>query len=545
MDFGIAKLASAETQLTHTGMAMGTAGYLPPEQIRGEKVDLRADIFSYGVLAYELMAGVRPFRGDNMSAVLFQIIGQDPEPLSKLWPECPANLERIIHKCLCKSPADRYSSLTPLLAELKPDARRSPSAVERPGRRAPRRPNSRRRWWPAVQTAAQVESLRTLERRLREIVEKGDLTAAELELTLARKKHGESQSFSLIFDPLVKRMDEIRRSWEEQRQAHREARRPPRARAEPEGRWRARRGPRGGTGCPRGRSRRATKLAPSTGARPRPSRRCGSRATEEGHRSRGPEGRPAPRMQARSPKPRRCSSMHSAASGPHPSFSEAQRTVEAAKRRHAEGVASALLREAESHERAGRLSEAPGRPAAGAAGVPRPRRGPARPRSANGSPPKANGRGAAAEGPGARQWAPSTSAIASGDLKERRDRTQASREGVRHRAVPRAPSIAEGRSTSSRPSLPGKGSKHRRPQVRRGYSGHPLPPRQTSALPLALVAGGGALVLLLAVGGFGLYWMNRSPVEPTPFPTPSASTSTGPSTPASPTSLPPDASAPI
>jgi serine/threonine-protein kinase len=120
MDFGIAKLASAETQLTHTGMAMGTAGYLPPEQIRGEKVDLRADIFSYGVLAYELMAGRRPFQADNMSAVLFQIIGQEPPPLSSVWPACPPALENLIKKCLAKNPAERFASFTPLLAALRP-----------------------------------------------------------------------------------------------------------------------------------------------------------------------------------------------------------------------------------------------------------------------------------------------------------------------------------------------------------------------------------------------------------------------------------------
>jgi len=213
MDFGIAKLAGAGTQLTRTGMAMGTPGYLPPEQIRGEKVDQRADIFSYGVLAYELLGGIKPFRGDSMSAVIFQIIGQDPEPLSRHWPECPPPLETLVMRCLAKEPAKRFPSLSPVIAELKAVLDHVGETSAAPAR-GPARP-------PApVQdpTAVDLQALRELERRLREAVERGDITAAELELTLARKKHGETQAFSQIFDPLERRIEEIRREWAAQRQ---------------------------------------------------------------------------------------------------------------------------------------------------------------------------------------------------------------------------------------------------------------------------------------------------------------------------------------
>ncbi len=214
MDFGIAKLASAETQLTQTGMAMGTAGYLPPEQIRGEKVDLRADIFSYGVMSYELLAGQRPFVADNMSAVLFQIIGQEPPPLPSVWPRCPPALERLVKKCLAKNPAERYSSFTPLLADLRPirEAVRGHAAPVLPVPDLPTQVISN------AQTAVELETLRSLEKRLRDSVEKGDLTAAELELTLARKRHHDSASFSQVMDPLMARIAEIRKAWEEERQ---------------------------------------------------------------------------------------------------------------------------------------------------------------------------------------------------------------------------------------------------------------------------------------------------------------------------------------
>ncbi len=214
MDFGIAKLASAETQLTHTGMAMGTAGYLPPEQIRGEKVDLRADIFSYGVMSYELLAGQRPFVADNMSAVLFQIIGQEPAPLSSLWPQCPPALERLVRKSLAKNPSERYASFTPLLADLRPlrEQVRGHAAPVAPA------PEMATQVILSAQTAVELETLRGLEKRLREAVEKGDLTAAELELTLAKKRHGDSATFSQVMDPLMARIAEIRKAWEEDRQ---------------------------------------------------------------------------------------------------------------------------------------------------------------------------------------------------------------------------------------------------------------------------------------------------------------------------------------
>ncbi|NJL29133.1 MAG: serine/threonine protein kinase, partial [Thermoanaerobaculia bacterium] len=105
MDFGIAKLASAETQLTQKGVTMGTASYLPPEQVRGGDLDHRADIFSLGVLAYELLTYERPFGGNTLSALVYQILYKVPTPMSGVWQECPEELSDVVARCLEKNPS--------------------------------------------------------------------------------------------------------------------------------------------------------------------------------------------------------------------------------------------------------------------------------------------------------------------------------------------------------------------------------------------------------------------------------------------------------
>ena len=118
MDFGIAKLASAETQLTQKGVTMGTASYLPPEQVRGAELDRRADIFSFGVLAYELLTYERPFKGNTLSALIYQILYKVPAPMSDVWHQCPAPLSDLIAKCLEKKPERRHGSFAELIPEL-------------------------------------------------------------------------------------------------------------------------------------------------------------------------------------------------------------------------------------------------------------------------------------------------------------------------------------------------------------------------------------------------------------------------------------------
>lgn len=119
MDFGIAKLAGAQTQLTREGVTLGTASYLPPEQVRAEPLDHRADIFSFGVLAYELMAYERPFRGNTLSALVYQILYKVPVPLGTVWQACPSVLSDLVARCMAKKPEDRWGDFGELLVEME------------------------------------------------------------------------------------------------------------------------------------------------------------------------------------------------------------------------------------------------------------------------------------------------------------------------------------------------------------------------------------------------------------------------------------------
>ena len=118
MDFGIAKMQATNQSLTQTGETLGTASYLSPEQIRGEPLDQRADIFSLGVLAYELITGKRAFDGDNPSTVLYQVLGSEPRPIDELARTCPPEMKRIVERCMKKSPDERYADCGELLSDL-------------------------------------------------------------------------------------------------------------------------------------------------------------------------------------------------------------------------------------------------------------------------------------------------------------------------------------------------------------------------------------------------------------------------------------------
>ncbi len=119
LDFGIAKLAHYASDLTQKGMAVGTAAYLAPEQIRGEKASPATDIFAFGVLAYELLTSVRPFGRETISETFFQTLNHEPAPLTAHWADCPTELVAIVSRCLAKDPAERFGSCAELLAELE------------------------------------------------------------------------------------------------------------------------------------------------------------------------------------------------------------------------------------------------------------------------------------------------------------------------------------------------------------------------------------------------------------------------------------------
>jgi serine/threonine-protein kinase len=119
MDFGIAKSMISESTLTQTGITLGTASYLAPEQIRGEAVDARTDIFSLGVLAYELLTYARPFTGDHISTVLYKIMNEIPPSPADVDPSLPPDLVRLVERTLQKDRANRFSSCAEMQESLK------------------------------------------------------------------------------------------------------------------------------------------------------------------------------------------------------------------------------------------------------------------------------------------------------------------------------------------------------------------------------------------------------------------------------------------
>ncbi|HEV8240927.1 MAG TPA: serine/threonine-protein kinase [Thermoanaerobaculia bacterium] len=118
MDFGIAKLTNQDTGLTQTGMTLGTAAYLAPEQIRGETIGPATDMFSWGVTAWELLSYSRPFSGQHISTVLYQILNEPQPPLRDAAPGVPAEVVAVVDRCLEKKPERRYPTCTELLRDL-------------------------------------------------------------------------------------------------------------------------------------------------------------------------------------------------------------------------------------------------------------------------------------------------------------------------------------------------------------------------------------------------------------------------------------------
>jgi len=118
IDFGLAKLQDG-TKITATGMMMGTIAYMSPEQARGEEPDQRSDIFSLGVVLYEMIACQRPFMSEFVEAVLYQIINIEPEPLARYKRDVSAGMQCIIDKALDKDRETRYQNADSLLADLK------------------------------------------------------------------------------------------------------------------------------------------------------------------------------------------------------------------------------------------------------------------------------------------------------------------------------------------------------------------------------------------------------------------------------------------
>jgi serine/threonine protein kinase len=133
LDFGLAKLAEpniisqndatrtvrAATPISEDGKIVGTAAYMSPEQAEGMKLDARSDIFSFGALLYEMITGHRAFHGDSTASTLASVLRHEPAPPSKLAPEIPRELERIIPRCMRKDPSRRFHSMQDVKVELE------------------------------------------------------------------------------------------------------------------------------------------------------------------------------------------------------------------------------------------------------------------------------------------------------------------------------------------------------------------------------------------------------------------------------------------
>jgi len=129
MDFGLAKVVNSEevvesearTQslLTTPGTIIGTLPYMSPEQVRGERIDERSDIFSFGVVLYEMLTGRQPFAAASSVATISSILTREPEAIQQYMPECPVALEHLVRKCLVKEKEQRYQTMLEVATDLQ------------------------------------------------------------------------------------------------------------------------------------------------------------------------------------------------------------------------------------------------------------------------------------------------------------------------------------------------------------------------------------------------------------------------------------------
>ncbi len=135
-DFGIAKAGTSE--LTRTGTVVGTARYLAPEQLRGDPVDARTDLYALGLVLYEMLAGELPFHGDTEMSIALARLSTPPESIRTARPDCPPTLAHLVMSCLALNPADRPPSAAVVAEVLSGRGRAGASTAERPRTEPPR-----------------------------------------------------------------------------------------------------------------------------------------------------------------------------------------------------------------------------------------------------------------------------------------------------------------------------------------------------------------------------------------------------------------------
>jgi Tol biopolymer transport system component/predicted Ser/Thr protein kinase len=157
MDFGLAKLRGS-LKLTKTSSTVGTLSYMAPEQIQGGEVDARSDIFSFGVVLYEILTGQLPFIGEHEAAMMYSIVNESPQPIQKFRPDLSSEVLHIINRALEKDPEERYQTMRDMVIDLrrakKETSRVSPATLGRPvsetarpvGMEGTRRPSEQEPW---------------------------------------------------------------------------------------------------------------------------------------------------------------------------------------------------------------------------------------------------------------------------------------------------------------------------------------------------------------------------------------------------------------
>ncbi|MBN1351577.1 protein kinase [candidate division KSB1 bacterium] len=133
LDFGIAKLAGV-SRLTKPGITLGTLAYMSPEQVQKQKVDHRSDIWSLGVVLYEILTGILPFQADCEAAMIYAIVNENPEPIIKFRMDISEGIQRIIGKALDKNPKTRYQQISELLDDLKLEQRGEHELIKPPAK---------------------------------------------------------------------------------------------------------------------------------------------------------------------------------------------------------------------------------------------------------------------------------------------------------------------------------------------------------------------------------------------------------------------------
>jgi TolB-like protein/tetratricopeptide (TPR) repeat protein len=131
MDFGLAKLKGS-LKLTRSSSTVGTLAYMAPEQIQGGEVDARSDIFSFGIVLFEMVTGHLPFRGEHDAAIMYSILNEEPLSLHQYRDDCPADLDRIIVRSLEKDPEDRYQHIDDMVSELRRLQKQSSRVIHPP-----------------------------------------------------------------------------------------------------------------------------------------------------------------------------------------------------------------------------------------------------------------------------------------------------------------------------------------------------------------------------------------------------------------------------